>query len=103
MNQLSIPVAVTDSTRRKIQHVADSSRALQDSLSAFEGEAKNVFRTYLCLGMHKDPAAPGGLKTLRMMAADLGDICAYSTIRKWLLDIDPQLHADIASVHPCTR
>lgn len=103
MNQLTIPVAATEAARRKIQNVADSSRALQASLAAFEGEAKGMFRTYLCLGMHRDPAAPGGLKTFRMMAADLGDICAFSTIRKWLLEIDPELHAEIAAAHPCTR
>jgi hypothetical protein len=104
MNNLTINVrAATGETVRKIQNVADASRALSDTLAAFDGDVKSVFRAYLALGMHKDPAAKGGLKTLRQMSSDLGEVVSKATVRRYLLEIDPELHAEIAAAHPITR
>ncbi len=74
---------------RKEMHWIAAESNLREGLPLNGSEIRNVFRVYMRAKKYRDHA--GRLKSFRHMAKELGNLRAYTTIRKWIGQDFPRL------------
>lgn len=99
-NTLTIDMRpAVNSVVSRVDAVRAAGRALTAALEPFEGNVKSVFMTYLALDMNRAAREPGGVKSFGGMTRDMGRLAGRDTIRRWTLELDPELAATIAAAH----
>jgi len=87
-----VPAYVFKATEEEAQWKAASAN-LKHGLPLKPRELRKVFRAYISAKQHRRRGR--GLKSYRAMAADLGNVVSYNTVRNWIRSDYPAIFAQL--------